>query len=201
MLSPRHLVIGGSSLGFTFQIALWLWFTVLFANFAEAIAEGRGKAQADALRKTRTETQAKLLTGSGRDYKLIPGTSLKVGDVVLVEPGDTIPSDGEIVEGMASVNEAAITGGLPAAMPPSAVGPSPLHPSGHPRPRTDGAAGTATGTGTRTATGRDPFEGDGALAGAPGATRAEHGGHRSRPNQPAAHPHFCADPAAPTSSL
>ena len=107
----RDLVTGGENIGFEFQIVLWLWFTVLFANFAEAIAEGRGKAQADALRKTRTETQAKLLTGADRtNYKRVPGTSLKVGDVVLVEAGDTIPSDGEVIEGIASVNEAAITG-------------------------------------------------------------------------------------------
>jgi K+-transporting ATPase ATPase B chain len=106
----RDLVTGGENLAFTFQIILWLWFTVLFANFAEAVAEGRGKAQADSLRKTRTESQAKLLAGSGRDYRLVPGTSLKVGDVVLVEAGDNIPSDGEVIEGVASVNEAAITG-------------------------------------------------------------------------------------------
>src|SRR5882672_10206266 len=106
----RDLVTGGPNIGFEFQIVVWLWFTVLFANFAEAIAEGRGKAQADALRRQRTETQAKLLTGSDRNYKKVPGTSLKVGDVVLVEAGDTIPSDGEIIEGIASVNEAAITG-------------------------------------------------------------------------------------------
>ncbi len=107
----RDLFTGGSNIAFEFQIILWLWFTVLFANFAEAIAEGRGKAQADALRRTRTETQAKLLSGSGpKNYKVVPGTSLKVGDVVLVEAGDTIPSDGEVVEGVASVNEAAITG-------------------------------------------------------------------------------------------
>jgi potassium-transporting ATPase ATP-binding subunit len=106
----RDLVTGGADLSFTFQIIVWLWFTVVFANFAEAVAEGRGKAQADTLRKTRTESQAKLLTGSGRNYKLVPGTSLKVGDTVLVEAGDTIPSDGEVIEGVASVNEAAITG-------------------------------------------------------------------------------------------
>jgi K+-transporting ATPase ATPase B chain len=107
----RDLVTGGEHLGFGFQIILWLWFTVLFANFAEAIAEGRGKAQAESLRKTRTETQAKLLTGPDRkNYKLVAGTSLKVGDIVLVEPGDIIPSDGEVIEGVASVNEAAITG-------------------------------------------------------------------------------------------
>jgi potassium-transporting ATPase ATP-binding subunit len=107
----RNLVMGdGGSLGFTFQIILWLWFTVLFANFAEAVAEGRGKAQADSLRKTRTESQAKLLTGADRTFRLVSGTSLKVGDVVLVEAGDNIPSDGEVIEGVASVNEAAITG-------------------------------------------------------------------------------------------
>ena len=107
----RDLVTGGQHIGFEFQIILWLWFTVLFANFAEAVAEGRGKAQADALRKTRTQTQAKLLRGAGRsNYTTVSGTSLKVGDIVLVEPGDTIPSDGEVIEGIASVNEAAITG-------------------------------------------------------------------------------------------
>src|ERR1700704_3341263 len=106
----RDLVTGGANLGFTFQIVLWLWFTVLFANFAEAIAEGRGKAQAESLRRQRTETQAKLLTGPARTFKMVASTALKVGDVVLVEAGDIIPSDGEIVEGIASVNEAAITG-------------------------------------------------------------------------------------------
>jgi potassium-transporting ATPase ATP-binding subunit len=107
----RDLVTGGENIAFEFQIVLWLWFTVLFANFAEAIAEGRGKAQADTLRRQRTETQAKLLTEANRrDFKKVPGTNLKVGDLVLVEAGDTIPSDGEVVEGIASVNEAAITG-------------------------------------------------------------------------------------------
>jgi potassium-transporting ATPase ATP-binding subunit len=106
----RDIATGSEDLAFTFQIILWLWFTVLFANFAEAVAEGRGKAQAESLRKTRTESQAKLLTGTGRDYRLVPGTSLTVGDIVLVEAGDNIPSDGEIIEGVASVNEAAITG-------------------------------------------------------------------------------------------
>jgi K+-transporting ATPase ATPase B chain len=106
----RDLLTGGEHLGFTFQIIVWLWFTVLFANFAEAVAEGRGKAQADSLRKTRTESQAKLLSGSDGSVRLVPGTSLKVGDIVLVEAGDNIPSDGEVIEGVASVNEAAITG-------------------------------------------------------------------------------------------
>src|SRR5258708_5913224 len=106
----RDLITGGASLAFTFQIILWLWFTVLFANFAEAVAEGRGKAQAESLKKTRTESQAKLLSGSDKTYRLVSGTSLKVGDLVLVEAGDNIPSDGEVIEGVASVNEAAITG-------------------------------------------------------------------------------------------
>jgi len=107
----RDLLVGSGSIGFELQIVIWLWFTVLFANFAEAIAEGRGKAQADALRRQRTEVQAKLLRAANtRDYELVPGTSLKVGDIVLVEAGDYIPSDGEVIEGVASVNEAAITG-------------------------------------------------------------------------------------------
>ncbi|MBB3385310.1 potassium-transporting ATPase subunit KdpB (plasmid) [Rhizobium sp. WW22] len=111
VLFLRDLITGGGNLAFSLQINIWLWFTVLFANFAEAVAEGRGKAQADSLRKSRTETQAKLLVGNSRtDYKMVPGTSLKVGDVVLVEAGDIIPSDGEVIEGVASVNEAAITG-------------------------------------------------------------------------------------------
>ena len=108
----RDLFTGGGHILFEFQIILWLWFTVLFANFAEAVAEGRGKAQADTLRRQRTETQAKLLTGSGdsQNFRLAPSTDLKVGNVVLVEAGDIIPSDGEVIQGMASVNEAAITG-------------------------------------------------------------------------------------------
>ncbi len=107
----RDVLTGAEDVGFGLQITVWLWFTILFANFAEAIAEGRGKAQAASLRKTRTESQAKLLAGAGRTvYKVVPGTSLKVGDIVLVEAGDTIPSDGEVIEGVASVNEAAITG-------------------------------------------------------------------------------------------
>ncbi len=111
VLFLRDIAGGAAHLAFSFQIIVWLWFTVLFANFAEAVAEGRGKAQADSLRRTRTETRAKLLTGQDRlAFTLVPGASLKVGDVVLVEAGDIIPSDGEVVEGVASVNEAAITG-------------------------------------------------------------------------------------------
>ena len=110
VIFARDLFTGGANLGFTFQIIVWLWFTVLFANFAEAVAEGRGKAQAESLKKTRTDSKAKLLNGANKTYELVSGTSLKVGDVVLVEAGDNIPSDGEVIEGVASVNEAAITG-------------------------------------------------------------------------------------------
>lgn len=99
LLFIRDLATGGENLAFSFQIILWLWFTLLFANFAEAVAEGRGKAQADTLRKSRTETQAKLLASEGAsDYRLVPGTSLKPGDIVLVEASDIIPSDGEVIE-------------------------------------------------------------------------------------------------------
>ncbi|KQP33646.1 potassium-transporting ATPase subunit B [Methylobacterium sp. Leaf104] len=110
VLFVRDLATGVPGLGFSGQIILWLWFTLIFANFAEALAEGRGKAQADSLRRTRTEMTAKRLAGQGDSWDSVPGTSLKVGDVVLVEAGDLIPSDGEVIAGVASVNEAAITG-------------------------------------------------------------------------------------------
>ncbi|HEX3486315.1 MAG TPA: potassium-transporting ATPase subunit KdpB [Micropepsaceae bacterium] len=110
VLFIRDLVTGAGNLGFSFQINLWLWFTVLFANFAEAVAEGRGKAQAASLRKTKTEALAKRLDATGRNWELVSATALKPGDVVLVGVGDLIPSDGEVIEGVASVNEAAITG-------------------------------------------------------------------------------------------
>ncbi|HMO29510.1 potassium-transporting ATPase subunit KdpB [Enterovirga sp.] len=108
----RDLVQGGSSLLFAGQIILWLWFTLLFANFAEAVAEGRGKAQADALRSTRTELVAKRLYDPERRelHAMVPAEELEPGDIVLVEAGDLIPSDGEVIEGMATLNEAAITG-------------------------------------------------------------------------------------------
>jgi potassium-transporting ATPase ATP-binding subunit len=103
---------GRGDLAFTLQLALWLWFTVLFANFAEAMAEGRGKAQADALRGTRQETRAKRMKtpGDHLDFLLVFATELRSGDHVLVAAGDLIPSDGEVVEGVASVDESAITG-------------------------------------------------------------------------------------------
>ncbi len=93
---------------FTLQISLWLWFTVLFANFAEAVAEGRGKAQANALRNARSQTKAKKIVGDST--KLVDATELRKGDVVLVSAGEFIPGDGEIIEGMASVDESAVTG-------------------------------------------------------------------------------------------
>ena len=113
----RDFLTGGEYIGFTFQIVLWLWITVLFANLAEAVAEGRGKAQAASLRRARTETQAKrLLPGADNKYDLhgmyepVAAPDLRSGDFVLVEAGDLIPSDGEVVEGIASVDESAITG-------------------------------------------------------------------------------------------
>lgn len=102
-----YLLTGGST-AFNVQIAVWLWFTVIFANFSEAIAEGRGKAQAESLKRTRTQTQARLL----RDGKEAPigASDLKRDDLVVCEAGDVIPSDGEVVEGIATVDESAITG-------------------------------------------------------------------------------------------
>ncbi|AVT81911.1 potassium-transporting ATPase subunit KdpB [Rhodopseudomonas palustris] len=112
VLFVRDLVTGSADLWFTGQIILWLWFTVLFANFAEAVAEGRGKAQANTLRETRVGTVAKrlLMQGNTELYEGVAAEHLAVGDLVLVEAGDVIPGDGEVVDGVASVNEAAITG-------------------------------------------------------------------------------------------
>ncbi len=100
---------GGSAFKFNLQITLWLWFTVLFANFAEAMAEGRGKAQADTLRKARSETVANRLLESGKTEQ-VPSSNLRAGDTVIVSAGEMVPSDGEIIEGVASVDESAITG-------------------------------------------------------------------------------------------
>jgi potassium-transporting ATPase ATP-binding subunit len=116
ILFLRDLITGGENLKFTFQIIAWLWITLLFANFAEAVAEGRGKAQAATLRKARTDTRAKRLidpngkSGLTNVVEGVSATELEPGDVVLVEPGDLIPSDGDVIEGVASVNESAITG-------------------------------------------------------------------------------------------
>ena len=94
---------------FAWLIAIWLWFTVLFANLAEAVAEGRGKAQAESLRRTRTETTARRQRADGTEEQ-VPGTALRIGDRVVVEAGEVIPGDGDIVEGIATVDESAITG-------------------------------------------------------------------------------------------
>jgi len=109
----RDLVTHETSPLFSGQIAFWLWFTVLFANFAEAVAEGRGKAQADALRKSRSDTRAKRYVDPKNLHgatEAVNATDLRVDDVVFVEAGDMIPGDGDIVEGLASVNESAVTG-------------------------------------------------------------------------------------------
>lgn len=109
ILLARDLVSGGPALGFSLQIALWLWFTVLFANFAEAMAEARGKAQADALRRTKTDATAKRFTPRG-DRESVPASKLRAGDLVICEAGDIIPGDGEVTEGIATVDESVITG-------------------------------------------------------------------------------------------
>jgi potassium-transporting ATPase ATP-binding subunit len=109
MISLRDILQGGrSDIGFTLHISAWLWFTVLFANFAEAIAEGRGKAQARALRSTRTDVKAKKI--QGQETVTVDSLSLRKGDIFLAEAGDIIPGDGEIIEGIASIDESAITG-------------------------------------------------------------------------------------------
>ncbi len=111
VLFARDLFTGGSQLLFSGQVIAWLWFTVLFANFAEAIAEGRGKAQAATLRKTQSQTVARVLSSPTTDStRNVPASQLRVGDLVLVAAGDLIPGDGEIVEGVATVDESAITG-------------------------------------------------------------------------------------------
>jgi potassium-transporting ATPase ATP-binding subunit len=104
----RDFVRAHGGIGFELQITVWLWTTVLFANLAEAMAEGRGKAQADTLRRTRTETVARRMAGPQEE--IVPASSLRRNDVVLVRPGELIPSDGEVIEGVASVDESAITG-------------------------------------------------------------------------------------------
>ena len=103
---------GWGGTAFTFQLALWLWFTVVFANFAEAMAEGRGKAQAETLRRSRTQATAKRLRDARNRQTSEPvsAAALRKGDVVVCEPGDMIPGDGEVIEGVASVDESAITG-------------------------------------------------------------------------------------------
>ena len=108
VLTTVAVVTAGSDRGFIAQLAVWLWFTVLFANFAEAVAEGRGKAQAESLRKSRRDTMARRLR-QGREER-IAAPELQKGDEVVCEAGDVIPADGEVIAGIASVDEAAITG-------------------------------------------------------------------------------------------
>ena len=109
VLAVRDVAAGAAIAGFTFQITLWLWFTVLFANFAEAMAEGRGKAQADTLRKTKTETTARRLR-NGSQPKSWPPRSCAPATSCWCEPGEIIPGDGDVIEGIASVDESVITG-------------------------------------------------------------------------------------------
>ena len=108
----RLLFGQGGETWFVLAVTIWLWFTVLFANFAEAMAEGRGKAQADSLRRTRSTTMAKRLATPRRDGEVeeVAASLLRKGDIVLVEAGDVIPGDGDVIEGVASVDESAITG-------------------------------------------------------------------------------------------
>jgi potassium-transporting ATPase ATP-binding subunit len=112
LILTLDLMAGRGGFWFTLQLALWLWFTVLFANFAEAMAEGRGKAQADALRGARMQARAKRMKEPGNhlDFLSVFATELRRGDLVLVQAGDLIPADGEVVEGVASVDESAVTG-------------------------------------------------------------------------------------------
>lgn len=109
ILLARDAATQSSELGFNLQIALWLWFTVLFANFAEAMAEARGKAQADSLRKTKTDSMAKRLLANGKTEK-VAASQLRAGDTVICEAGDIIPGDGEVEDGIATVDESVITG-------------------------------------------------------------------------------------------
>ncbi|MDQ2841543.1 MAG: potassium-transporting ATPase subunit KdpB [Acidobacteriota bacterium] len=104
----RDVFTGAPGKGFDFQIALWLWFTVLFANFAEAMAEARGKAQADTLRKTKTDAVAKRIVNE--KVETVPASNLRAGDIVVAETGDLIPGDGEVIEGIATIDESVITG-------------------------------------------------------------------------------------------
>jgi K+-transporting ATPase ATPase B chain len=113
-IAIEDLIVGGETLAFSIQIAIWLWFTVLFATFAESVAEGRGKAQAESLRRSKTDLVAKKLLFPDRagdhSSEIVPATTLRIGDIVIVETNDIVPGDGEIIEGVASVNESAITG-------------------------------------------------------------------------------------------
>src|ERR1017187_438253 len=109
VLLVRDIIIRASGISFSLQIALWLWFTVLFANFAEAMAEARGKAQADTLRKTKTDSSARRIVSTGVT-ETVPASKLRAQDVVICDAGEIIPGDGEVIEGIATVDESVITG-------------------------------------------------------------------------------------------
>jgi K+-transporting ATPase ATPase B chain len=104
----RDLLAGGRDVGFDFAIAVWLWFTVLFANFAEAIAEGRGKAQAEFLRRTKSDTRARRIVHDREEF--VGAASLRAGDLVRIDAGELVPGDGDVVAGAAAVDESAMTG-------------------------------------------------------------------------------------------
>ncbi len=106
----KQLLGHGTDTWFVGQVSIWLWFTVLFANFAEAMAEGRGKAQADTLRKAKSDSVARRLINGGKTEETVPGTALRKGDLIVCEAGEVIPGDGEVIDGIASVDESAITG-------------------------------------------------------------------------------------------
>src|ERR1017187_9971377 len=109
MFLLRDVFVGGRPIGFQLQISIWLWFTVLFANFAEAMAEARGKAQADTLRKTKSDSIAKRILGGGK-IEQVASSKLRAGDLCICEVSDIIPGDGEVIEGIATVDESVITG-------------------------------------------------------------------------------------------
>jgi len=109
ILLVRDVFTGAGGIGFSVQISLWLWFTVLFANFAEAMAEARGKAQADSLRKTKTDALAKRITSAGA-IEQTSSSMLRAGDVVICDAGELIPGDGDVIDGVATVDGSVITG-------------------------------------------------------------------------------------------
>ncbi|WP_237153864.1 potassium-transporting ATPase subunit KdpB [Oryzibacter oryziterrae] len=112
LIWPNSPLAGGQGAGFVGWITFWLWFTLIFANFAEAIAEGKGRAQADSLKKARRDVSAKQLTRADdrKSFKTVAANSLRKGDLVLIEAGDFVPSDGQVIEGIASIDESAVTG-------------------------------------------------------------------------------------------
>ncbi len=109
LVSPKSVIGGGQPLWFIGLITFWLWFTLLFANFAEAIAEGKGKAQADSLRSARRDVSAQKRDKSGK-LTMVAANTLRKGDIIVIIAGDVVPADGQVIEGIASVDESAVTG-------------------------------------------------------------------------------------------